>query len=154
MKTFRFERSITVPFPIEKVFEFFSQAKNLEVLTPPWFNLHILTPQPVTMEEGAMLDYRLKVRWVPLRWRSEITTWDPPHVFVDEQRRGPYRYWKHEHRFVEVDGGTRVEDHVEYAVLGGSLVNALFVAPDLKKVFDYRETRLAELFAEGSGLDP
>lgn len=147
MKTFTLERSTRLPFPRETVFEFFSQPENLELLTPPWLSFQILTPRPIRMCEGALIDYRLRLRGIPLRWRSEITIWEPPYRFADEQRRGPYRQWVHEHRFEEVDGGTRVVDHVTYAVLGGTLVDRLFVAPDVNRIFDYRQERLQEIFA-------
>jgi ligand-binding SRPBCC domain-containing protein len=146
MRTFDFERSITLPFPQERVFDFFARAENLELLTPPWLSFRILTPQPIRMGEGALIDYRLRLHGIPLRWRSEITIWEPPHRFVDAQRRGPYRLWVHEHRFTEVDGGTRVEDRVQYAVLGGTLIDKLLVAPDVKRIFDFRQERLRALF--------
>lgn len=146
MKTFQLERSSLLPFPRERVFDFFSRAENLELLTPPWLSFRILTPKPIQMCEGALIEYRLRLHGIPLPWRSEITVWDPPYRFVDEQRFGPYRKWVHEHRFTETDGGTLVEDHVEYAVLGGSLVNKLFVAPDVNRIFDYRQQQLQEIF--------
>ena len=146
MKIFEIERSVELPFLREKMFDFFSRAENLELLTPPWLSFNVVTPTPIRMCEGALIDYRLRVRGIPLRWRSEITVWDPPYRFVDVQLRGPYRMWHHEHRFTEVEGGTRVEDRVKYAVLGGSLVNKLFVAPDVRRIFDYRTQRLRELF--------
>lgn len=148
MKHFTLERSTIVPYSVERVFDFFSKAENLESLTPPWLSFHILTPPPIHMCEGALIDYRLSLRGLPLRWRSEITAWDPPYRFVDEQRRGPYRMWVHEHRFEEAEGGTRVVDHVTYAVLGGSLVRRLFVLPDLNRIFDYRQERLPGLIEE------
>ena len=147
MKIHRFEREATLPFPLERVFDFFSRAENLGLLTPPWLSFHILTPLPIRMCEGALIDYRIRVRGIPMKWRSEITVWEPPYRFVDEQLRGPYRLWHHEHRFSEVDGGTKVEDRVKYAVLGGSLVDRWFVAPDVGRIFDYRQQRLHELFA-------
>lgn len=146
MKTFHLERSTTLPFPRERVFDFFSRAENLELLTPPWLSFKIQTPLPIRMCEGALIDYRIGLHGIPLTWRSEIALWEPPFRFVDEQRRGPYRRWVHEHRFTEVDGGTLVEDRVEYAVLGGALIDRLFVAPDLRRIFDYRQERLRELF--------
>ena len=148
MKPFTLDRSAVVPFPLERVFDFFSRPENLEALTPPWLSFRIETPLPIRMCEGALIDYRLRVRGIPLRWRSEITVWEPPHRFVDEQRRGPYRMWVHEHRFEEVDGGTRVTDHVTYAVLGGSVVRRLFVLPDLERIFDHRQERLPTLLEE------
>ena len=151
MKIFECERSATLPFPRERVFDFFSRAENLELLTPPWLSFNILTPAPIRMGEGALIDYRLRLHGIPITWRSEITVWEPPYRFVDEQRRGPYRLWVHTHRFTEVDGGTQVEDLVKYAVVGGSLINKLFVAPDIKRIFDYRQTRLRELFETSLG---
>ncbi len=148
MKTFHLERSTLVPYPLEHVFDFFSRAENLELLTPPWLSFRILTPRPIRMCEGALIDYRLRVHGIPLSWRSEITVWEPPYRFVDEQRRGPYRLWRHEHRFVDAQGGTRVDDRVDYAVYGGSLVNRLFVAPDLERIFDYRQLRLKGLLEQ------
>ena len=148
MKTYTFERSSVVPFSLERVFDFFSKAENLESLTPPWINFRILTPLPIHMCEGALIDYQLRLRGIPLRWRSEITIWDPPYRFVDEQRRGPYRMWSHEHRFEEVEGGTRVADHVTYAVHGGALVRRFFVLPDLERIFDYQQERLPELLEQ------
>ena len=149
MKIIDFERSATLPYPRERVFDFFSRAENLELLTPPWLSFSILTPRPIRMCEGALIDYRIRLRGIPMTWRSEITAWEPPYRFVDEQLRGPYRLWAHEHRFTEVEGGTLVEDRVKYAVLGGALIDRLFVAPDLRKIFAYRQERLRELFATG-----
>ena len=107
----------------------------------------MLTPAPIEMKVGTLIDYRLKLRGIPIRWQSEITAWDPPHRFVDEQRRGPYRCWTHTHTFVPVPDGTLIRDEVEYAVLGGWLVQKFFVAPDIEKIFAYRSTKLKELIA-------
>src|SRR5690349_11084091 len=104
------------PHPVEEVFSFFSNAENLELLTPPWVNFHILTPRPIPMHTGALIDYKLRIHGFPVRWQSEITVWDPPHRFVDEQRRGPYRLWHHEHTFEPRDNGTLCIDLVRYAV--------------------------------------
>ena len=134
-----------LPRPLDEVFDFFSKAENLEKLTPPWMHFKIITPTPVEMRVGTIIDYRIKVRYMPLKWRSEITVWEPGVRFVDEQRRGPYRYWRHEHRFAEVDGGTQVVDHIEYGVPGGSLVHRTMVRPDLVKIFAYRETQQRKL---------
>lgn len=100
------------------------------------------------MGPGTIIDYRLRWHGIPLRWQSEITVWEPPHRFVDEQRRGPYRFWRHEHTFSESSGGTVVGDLVEYAVWGGPPVARLFVAPDLERIFSYRHERLKALFGE------
>jgi ligand-binding SRPBCC domain-containing protein len=142
MKIFTLERSLWVPAPIEQVFEFFSQAENLERLTPAFLGFRILTPPPIVLRQGTIIDYRISLHGFPISWRSEITHWDPPHRFVDEQRRGPYRVWKHVHDFERQGDGTRVIDRVEYATWGGALVNALFVGPDLRRIFSYRHSAL------------
>ena len=136
-----------LPRPLPEVFAFFSEAGNLDTLTPPWLCFEILTPRPIEMKVGALIDYRLRIRGVPIRWQSEITAWQPPHRFVDEQRRGPYRVWHHEHTFVERDGDTLVGDRVRYAVFGGALVERLFVRRDITTIFAYRQKKLTELFA-------
>jgi ligand-binding SRPBCC domain-containing protein len=146
---FEFQTEMWLPRPVEEVFAFFADAWNLERITPPWLTFRVLTPPPITMQKGAITDYRLKLRGIPLRWRSEITVWDPPHRFVDEQRRGPYRAWLHEHTFAGKDRGTVVADHVRYSVWGGALVNRLFVARDLQRIFDYRHEQLTKLLGTG-----
>ena len=138
-----------LPYPIEQVFAFFAAAENLNLLTPPWVGFTILSPLPIEMAVGAVIEYRIRLRGLPLTWRSEITEWQPPHAFCDEQRRGPYRYWIHRHTFRETPDGTLVTDHVDYGVLGGALVNRLFVAGELRKIFAYRRAQLAELFPGG-----
>ena len=139
------EREQWFPRPLEEVFAFFADAGNLEAITPPWLGFEVLTPRPIAMRPGTLIDYRLRLRGVPLRWRTEISVWQPPHRFVDEQRRGPYREWVHEHTFAAVDGGTLVRDRVRYRVPGGWLVHELFVRRDVERIFDYRRERLASL---------
>ena len=146
MRTFELHSSVTLPRPLDEVFRFFSDARNLERLTPPWLRFSVLTPGTIEMRPGATIDYRLRLRGVPLRWRSEITVWEPPFRFVDEQRRGPYRLWVHEHRFEKVEGCTRAHDHVRYAVPGGWLADRLLVRRDLQRVFEYRRAVLRDLF--------
>jgi ligand-binding SRPBCC domain-containing protein len=138
--------SVRLDAPLDEVFPFFADPRNLEALTPPWLRFEIRTPSPIEMRAGTLIDYRLRVHGLPLRWRSEITTWDPPHLFVDEQRRGPYRFWRHEHRFAVDGAGTLVEDDVTYAVLGGPLVERLFVRRDLDRIFRFRLDVLRERF--------
>jgi len=146
MKIHIIEREIFLPRSPDEVFPFFSRAENLDALTPPWLHFNILTEPPIEMKEGTFIDYKLRVRILPIRWRSMITTWEPPHRFIDEQVKGPYRKWVHEHAFVEHDGGTLARDRVEYAVLGGSIINRMLVRRDLEKIFDYRHQRLEEIF--------
>jgi ligand-binding SRPBCC domain-containing protein len=106
MRVAEFTSEIWLPRARDEVFAFFADAGNLERLTPPLLSFSILTPRPIAMRPGTLIDYRLKVRGIPIRWRSEITVWEPPVRFVDEQRKGPYRLWHHTHEFAEQDGGT------------------------------------------------
>lgn len=140
-----------LPRPLDEVFAFFSDANNLDELTPPWLHFRVLTPGPTPMRQGALLDYRITYRWVPIRWRTEISVWDPPHRFVDRQLKGPYRQWVHEHTFTAQDGGTLMRDRVEYAVPGWllePLVHAAVVGPDVRRIFAYRAERMRQLFSE------
>ena len=143
------ETRLWLPLPIASVFSFFADAENLERLTPPRLRFHILTPRPIAMRVGSRIDYRLRLHGLPFRWQSEITAWDPPRRFVDEQRRGPYKTWIHEHAFTERDGGTEVCDRVRYAVPGGWLIDRLAVRRDVKAIFAYRAITLQKL-SEGS----
>jgi ligand-binding SRPBCC domain-containing protein len=148
VRTFKLEKELWLPRPPADVFPFFSDAFNLQRITPPWMSFHVLTEAPIEMRTGTRIDYKLRIRGLPVRWQSEITVWDPPHRFVDEQRRGPYRRWVHEHCFDERDGGTLVRDSVEYAVWGGRLVERLFVRRDVETVFRYRSEVLTQLFGD------
>ena len=139
-----------LPRPLPEVFAFFSDAANLQRITPPFLDFRVLTPPPTTMRAGALIDYRLGLRGVPLSWKTEITVWDPPHRFVDVQRRGPYREWVHTHTFEPQGGGTLVRDEVRYRLYGPDLftrvINALLVAPDTRRIFAYRHAALEQLF--------
>jgi ligand-binding SRPBCC domain-containing protein len=109
-------------------------------------NFHVAAERPLTIQAGTKIDYKLRIHGLPLCWQSLISVWEPPVRFVDEQLRGPYRMWHHEHRFSDENGGTLAADEVHYRVPGGRLVNRLFVAPDLRKVFSYRTQKLQEIF--------
>lgn len=98
------------------------------------------------MGAGTLIDYRIVVHGIPFRWQSEITVWEPPHRFVDEQRRGPYRIWRHEHTLLERDGGTMISDRVRYAVLFDPILHSWLVRPDIERIFDFRTKRMRELF--------
>lgn len=141
-----FHDELWLPAPRTEVFAFFADAQNLEKITPTWLNFSILTPAPITMQAGARIDYRLRIHGIPVRWKTEITTWEPPHRFVDSQLSGPYRQWIHTHTFEEKDGGTLCRDRVEYAVPGGALVHRLFVQKDVQTIFAFRATALRQLF--------
>ena len=135
-----------LPCSRPQLFEFFSDAFKLETLTPPLLRFQVCTPAPIVIQAGTLIDYRLRLHGIPIRWQSEISVWEPPVRFVDRQTRGPYRLWQHEHRFVEHEGGTQVIDHVVYRAPGGALVNRLFVVPDLRKIFGFRTQKLREIF--------
>ena len=103
--------------PLETVFEFFADAKQLERITPPILNFKILTPMPVEIKAGLLLDYQISIHKVPIKWRTEIAVWEPPYRFVDRQLKGPYHLWHHEHTFEETENGTLVKDKVIYLSL-------------------------------------
>jgi len=136
--------------PLDEVFAFFSNAHNLEAITPAWVGFKILTPGNIELAAGATIRYRIKVHGIPLKWTTVIRRWEPPHLFVDVQTSGPYRMWHHTHRFEGYNRGTRMTDTVRYVLpLGclGRIVQALQVKADLKRIFQYRSERIAEIFA-------
>jgi ligand-binding SRPBCC domain-containing protein len=148
MKEYSISRRVWVPRPLATVFPFFADAENLERLTPPELAFRIDSKLPIAMQVGALIDYTIGLYRIPMKWRTEITDWRPPHSFEDTQLSGPYRKWVHSHRFTENAGGTIIEDHVDYALpfgILGRLVHPL-VARQLKRIFDYRETVLRRLF--------
>ena len=146
MRTYQLQTSLWLPQPREQIFAFFFDPKNLEKITPRWLRFEILSPTELAVGRGTRIDYRLRVRGLPIRWQSEITVWEPPARFVDQQTRGPYQVWIHEHTFSEHEGGTIAGDNVVYAVPGGKLVQKLFVAPDLDRIFHYRHEVLRNIF--------
>jgi len=137
-----------LPRPIDEVFEFFGDAGNLEAITPPWLHFQVLTPRPIAMRAGTLIDYRLRLHGLPLFWRTEIAVWEPPYRFVDQQLRGPYRLWHHLHTFEEQNGGTLCKDVVDYAFFGGPIVHSLLVKRDLEQIFTYRGERMKMLLAQ------
>ena len=146
MRRFSYQGEQTLPRPLEEVFPFFSNPRNLQTITPPWLDFEILSGEDLTMRVGLLIDYRLRVHGIPFKWQTEITAWDPPHRFVDEQRRGPYRLWIHEHTFEARGEETLVRDRVEYGVPGGWIVQRLFVGRDVERIFAFRMKMLDELF--------
>lgn len=139
-----------LPLPPEELFTFFGDAYNLERITPKLLNFHVVTPRPIEMKPGTLIDYKLRVRGVPMRWRTEIEAWDPPRMFIDNQLRGPYQRWHHTHTFTPERGGTRCDDVVRYRPPGGPLaplINKLAVERDVLAIFRHRAQWLHNHFA-------
>jgi len=128
--------------PVDDAFAFFADAWNLERITPPWLNFRIRTRRPIEMREGTLLDYRIHLHGVPIPWRTRIDVWESGVRFVDRQVLGPYRWWRHEHRFEATAGGTRVIDHVEYLPRVAWLSHR-WVQHDVERIFAYRREALA-----------
>ena len=146
MTEFTLQAELWLPRLRDEVFAFFADARNLETLTPPWLKFEVLTPAPIAMRPGTLIDYRIRVHGFPIRWRTEITAWDPPHRFADVQLHGPYSLWQHTHTFEEHDGSTVCLDHVRYRPRAGALVHWLFVRRDVERIFQYRQQRLKAMF--------
>ena len=152
MRVHMLERRQLVPQPLETVFPFFAAPENLERITPPHLGMHILTPPPIGMREGALFDYVVSLRGLPMRWTTLITDYAPPYRFVDVQLKGPYSFWHHTHTFEETPEGTLIGDTVRYALPFGPLgavAHALFVKRDLDTVFAFRRAFIAAEFGGG-----
>src|SRR5689334_14805680 len=147
MRVRNFQSQLWLPQSRDKVFAFFSDAQNLDLITPPWLHFRTITPYSGEMRPGMLMDHRLRLHGFPLRWRSKITDWDPPARFVDEQVRGPYRLWIHEHTFAEREGGTLVCDHVKYAAPFDWFTYPLLVRRDVERIFRFRCDVLRRRFA-------
>src|SRR5215212_11392348 len=146
MRIREFKSDLWLPRPLEEIFAFFSDAANLNALTPPWLNFRMVTASPIEMSVGTLIDYRLRIRGIPVSWRTRITVWEPPVRFADEQLRGPYTFWRHEHEFESKDDGTLVRDRVSYAVPFDFIAHGLVVKRDVQRVFTYRQEKLREIF--------
>jgi ligand-binding SRPBCC domain-containing protein len=143
----RLERVQVVARPLPDVFAFFAESGNLERITPPWLRFRVLTAEP-RMAVGTVIEYRLRLHAIPLRWTSRIDEWEEQRAFVDRQVRGPYRLWRHRHEFEPAAGGTVVRDRVDYAVPfgpAGELAHALVVRRDLERIFDFRRAAIQRL---------
>lgn len=153
MRAREFRCELWLPHSPDELFPFFANAGNLDTITPPWLHFHIVTPQPIEMHSGALIDYKLRVRGIPLRWQTIIREWQPPHRFVDEQLHGPYRQWIHTHTFAPLGGGTLASDIVHYAVPFDFLAHPLFVRRDIENIFAFRQKTLQHLFDGATTLE-
>jgi ligand-binding SRPBCC domain-containing protein len=145
-----------IPRPIDEVFAFFSDARNLEEITPPWLGFRILTPGPIRIAAGTRIRYRLSLQGIPLGWTTEIRQWLPPFRFVDVQLRGPYRLWHHTHRLEPKDGGTLMTDVVRYRLpfgILGRVMHRIKVRHDLERIFSYRFRRIQEVLGDAAPLE-
>lgn len=150
MKPFTLERTLILPITLETAWKFFSNPDNLVKITPPEMDFRITSPLQNGIYAGQIITYTVRpLLRATVDWTTEITHVERPNFFVDEQRFGPYRFWHHQHRFREVEGGVEIYDLVHYLLLHdqlAGLINRLFVAPRLKRIFDFRSTALKELF--------
>ena len=145
--------AMSLPVARDQVFSFFAEAANLQRITPPELGFTIVTPQPIHLRAGACIEYQLHLFGIPFSWQTEIERWDPPEVFVDVQRRGPYKHWVHTHRFREAQGATTIEDEVQYALPYapvGELAYPL-VRLQLHRIFRYRQRAIQAYFCAGTG---
>lgn len=143
-------RTQRIPQPLHSVFPFFAAPENLEIITPPSFQMHILTPRPIEMRQDAIFDYYIQTRGLNLRWTTIITVYDPPHRFVDLQLAGPYAYWHHSHSFEEKNGETIIHDEVRYVPpygIFGEILHKMFIRRDLEAIFAYRSAVIADHFS-------
>lgn len=146
----RLATTLRLEHPLDRVFEFFSRAENLAAITPPELGFEILTPLPIAMAPGTIIDYRIRLHGIPMRWRTLITTWEPPHQFVDEQVRGPYAMWHHTHRFrADGPGATLMDDEVRYRLPFGilGLPGLPLVRRQVRRIFEHRSRTVPRLLA-------
>lgn len=145
------ERESVIKAPIEKVFDFFSKAENLNIITPPQLKFDIITPMPITIKEGTIIDYKIKISGLSFKWRTKITDWEPPNRFIDIQTKGPYKMWVHEHTFTADGNNTVMKDKVNYISKGWflePLIQRFFVRKRVEDIFDYRQKKLSAIFKD------
>ena len=152
MKTYNLEFEQFIDLPLEDVFGFFSKPENLSLITPSRLKFDIITPTPLEMKDGQLIDYSLTILYIiKLHWRTLITHYEKPYKFVDQQIKGPYSLWHHTHTFEEKDGGTIIKDNLTYAIpmgIIGRLIHFIYIKHDIKDIFNYRHKILDKIFTE------
>ena len=150
MKTHKFKTSMTLPVSIGEVFEFFSDAGNLEIITPPELRFSIVTPLPISIREGALIEYKLKLAGFSFSWLTKISRWNPPYEFIDEQIKGPYKLWIHRHSFTFANGHTLIKDEVEYQLpfYPFSEIISPIIRLQLKRIFSYRQIQIKQILVQ------
>ncbi|MES2748597.1 MAG: SRPBCC family protein [Bacteroidota bacterium] len=155
MKIYQLHSKQLVPISIEKAWDFFSDPKNLEVITPTDMKFKTLSGDERSIFAGQIIQYIVTpLLGIPMKWVTEITHVVDKKYFVDEQRFGPYALWHHKHFFKEIEGGVEMEDIVDYKVPFGILgqwMHPILVKPKLNEIFEYRRKKLIELFGEFEG---
>jgi ligand-binding SRPBCC domain-containing protein len=151
MRVYTLERSQVLPGTPEEVFPFFADARNLETITPPFLRFAVVTPDPIEMRVGTLIQYRLRLHGLPVNWLTAIQAWEPPHRFVDVQVRGPYALWHHTHTFEPHPEGTLMRDTVRWALPLGRLGELALplVRRDLATIFDYRAEAVSRELLRG-----
>ena len=149
MKIYELNKIQFINQPIDVVFNFFSKPENLALITPSKLAFKILTPTPITINKGTLIDYTIRLMRFPVHWRTLITKYNPPYEFVDEQIKGPYLFWHHTHTFKAVNGGSEIKDKVRYSIpMGylGQFIHKIWIKKDLEKIFEYRKAVIDKLF--------
>ncbi len=144
---YEFHHETILNAQINTVFDFFSDAQNLERITPTFLGFHIITPTPIKISQGTLIDYKLRIHGIPMRWQTHISEWNPPYSFTDEQLKGPYQQWIHRHTFESIGDGnaTLMRDHVRYSIFAGKLVHFL-IKKDIQTIFKHRTQVIESIF--------
>ena len=149
MKVYKLKFKQVINSSLDDVFSFFSNPENLSKITPEKLGFNILTPTPIKMKEGQLIDYSIKLLGKKIRWRTMITEYIPKVKFVDQQLKGPYSMWHHTHEFRDLDGKVEMTDEIYYVMpfgVLGRLVNFLFVSRDLNNIFKHRVEIINKIF--------